>query len=435
MTHSKTLVLLFVVLLLAFGAGVAHLFRLRFEAGDIYPAYSSLRADPLGTKAFYESLRRLPEISVRRHHQPLSKLREVRDTTVFFLGATARDWRNPPESLIKEMEAVAAAGGRIVITFIPQTRPFRVAPPNEIRPELRDRGSRSERDSRRKPIETTPSRDRGPNKRLDEDELPGMRGRTVSLRERWGVDFTARDLPRNPRDAFQAVHAIKRISEPIPESVSWHTALRFSGLDPAWRVIYDADDQPVLIERPWRLGSLVLSADSYLLSNEAMRSERRPELLTWLLGPSTKVLFDETHLGIEEEPGLVALARTYRLQGLLAGLLLLAGLFVWKNSLSFVPPYDDNTGGSANDLVVGQDSTAGLVQLLRRNISARDILNVCFAEWKKSHARGRADWDDKLKRMEKVVEQESARPAKTRDPVGSYQSLSRILTERKSNEH
>ena len=41
-----------------------HLFQLRFEQGDIYPAYSSLRADPLGTKVFYESLETLPGLSV-----------------------------------------------------------------------------------------------------------------------------------------------------------------------------------------------------------------------------------------------------------------------------------------------------------------------------------------------------------------------------------
>ena len=29
---------------------------LRFESGDVYPVYSSLRSDPLGTRAFYDSL-------------------------------------------------------------------------------------------------------------------------------------------------------------------------------------------------------------------------------------------------------------------------------------------------------------------------------------------------------------------------------------------
>ena len=59
-----------ILLLLACAAGFAfglvQLFRLRFAAGDVYPAYSSLRSDPLGTMAFCESLERMPGLSVRR---------------------------------------------------------------------------------------------------------------------------------------------------------------------------------------------------------------------------------------------------------------------------------------------------------------------------------------------------------------------------------
>ena len=42
--------LLIALVLLLFVAGLAKLFGLRFEQGDIYPRYSTLRADPYGTK-------------------------------------------------------------------------------------------------------------------------------------------------------------------------------------------------------------------------------------------------------------------------------------------------------------------------------------------------------------------------------------------------
>ena len=35
---------------------LVNLFLLRFRAGDIYPPYSSLRSDPLGTKALVKAL-------------------------------------------------------------------------------------------------------------------------------------------------------------------------------------------------------------------------------------------------------------------------------------------------------------------------------------------------------------------------------------------
>ena len=47
------------------------------------------------------------------------------------------------------------------------------------------------------------------------------------------------------------------------------------------------------------------------------------------------------HLGISENPGIAALIRKYHLHGLVAGLILLCGLYIWKNMLSFVPPHEE----------------------------------------------------------------------------------------------
>ena len=45
---------------------------------------------------------------------------------------------------------------------------------------------------------------------------------------------------------------------------------------------------PVVIERQYGNGSIVLVADSFLVSNEALRSERHPRLLARLFaGPPT----------------------------------------------------------------------------------------------------------------------------------------------------
>ena len=35
---------------------VIHIMLLRYERGDLYPPYSTLRTDPLGARAFYEAL-------------------------------------------------------------------------------------------------------------------------------------------------------------------------------------------------------------------------------------------------------------------------------------------------------------------------------------------------------------------------------------------
>ena len=57
MTRSRAPAILMVVLIAAALAfGVWHLLVLRFETGDVYPAYSTLRTDPLGTKVLYDAL-------------------------------------------------------------------------------------------------------------------------------------------------------------------------------------------------------------------------------------------------------------------------------------------------------------------------------------------------------------------------------------------
>ncbi len=73
-----------VVLLLALLLGVIQLFLLRFQAGDIYPAYSSLRSDPLGTRAFYESLAKFDHLNIQRNYQILSSLKPDANTVLFY---------------------------------------------------------------------------------------------------------------------------------------------------------------------------------------------------------------------------------------------------------------------------------------------------------------------------------------------------------------
>src|SRR6266436_2519249 len=101
--YSSIVILLASVAALAFG--IIELFELRFEVGDVYPAYSSLRSDPLGTMAFCESLKMMPGLSVRRDFTAGNRL---------------------PEDLFKEIQAFLADGGRLAITFFPATaRPSR----------------------------------------------------------------------------------------------------------------------------------------------------------------------------------------------------------------------------------------------------------------------------------------------------------------------
>ena len=66
------------------------------------------------------------------------------------------------------------------------------------------------------------------------------------------------------------------------------------------------------------------------------------------------------------------------------------------------------------------------VNLLRRNIPARDVLAACFAEWKKSSAPTRAR-PGRWAKAQAVVDAENALPPRERDPVRTYQTICQIL--------
>ena len=91
-------------------------------------------------------------------------------------------------------------------------------------------------------------------------------------------------------------------------------------------------------ERFWAYeGSLVLMSDAFLASNEALWKDRQPELLRWLAGGSARLVFDETHLGVNEQPGIATLLRRYQLYWVVAAALAVFGLAIWRNASPLVP--------------------------------------------------------------------------------------------------
>ena len=105
-----------VVLLLAVGFiwGMLHLFGEQFSTGDVYPEYSSLRSDPLGSRLVYESLARVPGLKVTRNYVPLQYFSETPATLL--LVATSPELLRETEFL-RLMERVAGRGHRVVITL------------------------------------------------------------------------------------------------------------------------------------------------------------------------------------------------------------------------------------------------------------------------------------------------------------------------------
>ncbi|MCD6297964.1 MAG: DUF4350 domain-containing protein [Deltaproteobacteria bacterium] len=427
MPNKKATFIFLFLLVAVFIAGVFRLFVLRFEAGDVYPPYSSLRSDPLGTRAFCDSLENLEIVSVKRNYRPLSDAHSGRDTTLFYLGTRAFNMGNIRPDLAKAFDRFVLSGGRLVISFFPVKKKPRLKKAGRFLEKSQKDGELREQEAPSKDKQTS-SRSNDSSKKHQKGKdspIPNFFDKSVSMKDHWGVSirYDERNFLKNA----------KRIDNPetetLPYSISWHTALYFHELQGPWRVIYDRNDLPVIIERQFGMGSIVLCADSYPFSNEALRKERHPKLLSWLIGKNADVIFDEAHFGIQERPGIVSLVRKYSLHWPFFVLILLAVLFVWKNSTCFVPTRDDGPSTEDNDFVFDKDYTEGMVSLLRRNISSRRILDVYFREWEKTLVPGKKAVPGILEKIKAVIKKEGSGSSKHGDPVNLYQTIYRILSE------
>jgi hypothetical protein len=404
MHRAKLFRALFLLIVTAFFLyGVTHLLILRFEKGDAYPPYSSYRSDPLGTKAFHEGLGLLPGIEAVRNVEPLQKVSGLSESTLFFFGlqGTRVSAIQIQQESVKALDKAALGGGRIVISFFPtKAQP---APCSE------DKG------------EKDPQLEENPDKQKDEeqdqeDEQKLYRKEYVDLSRHWSVE-TGLSTEKS------AEASLSLPEKELPSSLPWHSTLVFEPQDPAWRVIYSRAERPVLIERSYGKGSIVLSSDSFFLSNEAMKSKRYPQLLSWLCGAHRKIVFDETHLGVSKSPGIATLLRKYGLAPFFISLVVLALLAIWRQAVRLVPVNEEEEKATVD---AGEDAFTGFTNLLRRNIPPDHILSACLEEWKHSFTHGKQDLSSLLPQIQEIIAADRAQPKKNRNPAQVYRKISAL---------
>jgi hypothetical protein len=383
----KAVIAIFTGFAIFFVFALTELFQIRFRAGDIYPPYSSLRTDPVGTNAYFDALDDIRGLSVSRNFKNTPRLEG--NISLFLLGTDKDSIKYMDRDEVALLETFVSKGGRLVITFFPG------------RPE--------------KALKKTD---------LKEKKKCGEKDCRVSLTERWGFKFGAGDKENVAASRREAALSSERYR--LPKKISWHSGISFDQLAKEWEVIYRSGDKPVVMEKQYGKGTIVFASDSYFTSNEAILKERYPELLAWLVGPYGNIMFDETHLGVYENPSIASLFRKYRLHGMFGGFLLLAILFVWKNSRGLTPRLKTEED---NNISAGKDNLSGFISLLRRNIPKRSVLAVSVQEWKKSLRRGSLS-PEKAERIDSIAAKFSDKKAKKEEQVNAYRLINKILSEK-----
>jgi hypothetical protein len=357
MRRRTTQILAVIVIACAMLAGLAYVLQRHSQQAGSYPTFSTFRTLPEGTSIFYDALRRTPGMTAERNIQSLAAVRYA-NAAILILGIQPASLTGDGQ-WFSDMEELAGKGNRMIIGLLPHRYRF-------IQPEANQQSDALKRWSVRLAyVRETDVRDEETDKLI-----PG-----------WPMYFE--------------------------QSKGWEVTRKENG-------------RAVVIERAEGKGSLVLMANPYLLSNAAMVEDRQTAFLADLIGPVHQTVFDETHFGIEETGSIAGLARRYRLQGLILGLIITATLFIWKSAAGFPPP----DGVQRMPSVMGEDSSAAFLNLLRRNIRPDDVLATCVEAWRKMYARkagpGLATAIDLA---------ESGR----KTPVQTYAQIQRTLTGGKHN--
>jgi hypothetical protein len=370
--------------LIALGVAFGWIFQLRLGGGDVYPEYSSLRADALGTKALYEALALTPGFGVDRDYHPLEKL-SPRPRLILLPGLFWQNWRQVPAAQLAALNSAAGGGARVVLAFRADEK--REERDEEGRPVYSDEEKKDEikkaktkKDDAKKENKAEEKTDKKAKdlRRLAEDKI-----KLKELAKEWGVTLKQRWLIAKTDQA----ELVPGVEAGLPAALTWHSDVYFSTpTDLGWRVLYRRAGEAVLLEKKIGRGSLVLAADAYFLSNESVNKDRATSLLTWLVGDQRHLTVVESSLGVLEDNGVGFLARRYGLGGAMALIALLGILYAWRRMVEFMPVVETSAEGDGE--LLAYEPAAGFTTLLRRSLGPGAVLQACVEEWRKLRRPG-----------------------------------------------
>ena len=106
-----------VAALLAAGGWVyVHVYLLAAETGGAFPRYSSLRADPAGTKVLHDALAALPGYEVRRWFRPAEELKDA-GAVFLVLNDSPLRWLTATQKQLTGVEEMVTRGLRMAIVL------------------------------------------------------------------------------------------------------------------------------------------------------------------------------------------------------------------------------------------------------------------------------------------------------------------------------
>lgn len=371
--RGRVAALLLALLACAFLGHVIWLLSTRVSKGDVYPPYSTLRADPKGSKALYLTLDAMPGHEVERNIQPWHKLKldDPAATTILVIGGAVE------LSDLTENEKLAMLewldhGARVVVTAAHNERTRSIAEDkkddeDEEKVEKNEEFSETEQPKREE---------------LSEQGLFGL-----------GLDT----MPQGKGEPIASTR--------FPEG-NWrgNRQLELPEGGGGWVSQGTVCDSTVIASRAIGKGELIVVADSTFATNEGVWRDRRSEFLLSLIGPRPEIIIDERLLGTVENPGIATLTRRLNLHGLFIGGALVLALLIWQGLCPLVPPDPArDLGTDSAGTTLGRDSAEGLVALLGRGLPPSRLLDYGIDLFARSRDHGPAPSEETIAKARHIA--------------------------------
>jgi len=246
----------------------------RFAVGDVYPVYSSLRADPLGSMALYESLRNMEGFEVERNFDDLKILikknltKDKPVTAAFFLNERLERFFSG--DYFKDITGVAANGVSVITAFQNDFYKFDIKKTRSGNCESGFNKSKKQKNS-------------------DSETAINYFG------------FNLKKIPNN----IKSRRALKMTDCFGDADIPFNSGYYFEIENNKWKPVYSiAGKFPVVVKKQIGSGSLTLIAGSYLFSNEALRRQPLSSFILLCLNDNKNIIFDEAHLGVASDKGI-----------------------------------------------------------------------------------------------------------------------------------
>lgn len=396
------------------------LFDLRFSKSNVHENYSTLRADPLGCKALYESFQKISGFTVCRHLRPADEIEKPEESTLIIAGAMS-DYYIISN---KELFDFVLNGGRLVVLFSPNATASYFTKDKEKKEKKEDK----KKPAKEKPQKTQKSDEKTKEKKKEEkkkeaalleEEVKKMK----RLKKRWGFEL------EKDRRSFVIETKISPMEKSRKEygfsEMPFYSPLNIKLLHEDWTIHYSYRGKVAVAEKYYGKGSALLSTACYFASNESLRKKPQLNLLRHAFLNRKSIYFYEAHHGLKEQRNIIWLGKKYKLALLALNLILLAAFYVWKNllSISGSVQHSEKEGKIHADF----NYASGLVNLLKRGVSRKGLASSCVGEWEKTiKYRHVLQYDrDKIREMAEVSDT-------PRDQVDIYNKIHKTISKTKA---